>query len=84
MIFFFFFAGTKIIIQKGFVGCLSDIFLKKTHNPYESWEPLNWQDAEEQNNVYQTWEGCPSGLMEGAHFLGKGRMQYYIRNQIYS
>ncbi|KYO43601.1 usherin isoform J [Alligator mississippiensis] len=67
--------GTKIIIQKGFVGCLSDIFLKKTHNPYESWEPLNWQDAEEQNNVYQTWEGCPSGLMEGAHFLGKGFLE---------
>uniref|UniRef100_A0A8B9DBN8 Usherin n=1 Tax=Anser cygnoides TaxID=8845 RepID=A0A8B9DBN8_ANSCY len=65
------------IIQKGFVGCLSDFFLKKMHTPYENWESLNWQDAEEQNNVYHIWEGCPIVLSEGAHFLGKGFLELH-------
>lgn len=68
----------KTIIQKGFVGCLSDFFLKKMHTPYENWESLDWQDAEEQNNVYHIWEGCPTVLSEGAHFLGKGNMLYSV------
>lgn len=71
-----FFAGVKMIVQKGFVGCLNDIFLKKVHTPYEKWEPLNWQNAEEQNNVYHVWEGCPIGLSKGAHFLGRGNLLY--------
>uniref|UniRef100_A0A8B9SU76 Usherin n=1 Tax=Anas platyrhynchos TaxID=8839 RepID=A0A8B9SU76_ANAPL len=65
------------IIQKGFVGCLSDFFLKKMHTPYENWESLDWQDAEEQNNVYHIWEGCPTVLSEGAHFLGKGFLELH-------
>uniref|UniRef100_A0A8B9CDD6 Usherin n=1 Tax=Anser brachyrhynchus TaxID=132585 RepID=A0A8B9CDD6_9AVES len=65
------------IIQKGFVGCLSDFFLKKMHTPYENWESLKWQDAEEQNNVYHIWEGCPIVLSEGAHFLGKGFLELH-------
>ncbi|PKU48925.1 usherin [Limosa lapponica baueri] len=69
--------GMKMVVQKGFVGCLSDIFLKKVHTPYENWESLNWQDAEEQNNVYHMWEGCPIVLSEGAHFLGKGFLELY-------
>uniref|UniRef100_A0A8B9DD56 Usherin n=1 Tax=Anser cygnoides TaxID=8845 RepID=A0A8B9DD56_ANSCY len=63
--------------DKGFVGCLSDFFLKKMHTPYENWESLNWQDAEEQNNVYHIWEGCPIVLSEGAHFLGKGFLELH-------
>ncbi|NXU70580.1 USH2A protein, partial [Oreotrochilus melanogaster] len=66
-----------MVVQKGFVGCLSDIFLKKAHTPYENWESLNWQDAEEQNNVCSIWEGCPVGLSEGAHFLGKGFLELH-------
>ncbi|NXL36266.1 USH2A protein, partial [Glaucidium brasilianum] len=69
--------GMKMIVQKGFVGCLSDIFLKKTHTPFENWEYLNWQDAEEQNNVYHVWEGCPIVLSKGAHFLGKGFLELH-------
>ncbi|XP_055581897.1 usherin [Falco cherrug] len=69
--------GMKMIVQKGFVGCLSEIFLKKLHTPYENWESLNWQDAEEQNNVYHIWEGCPIVLSEGAHFLGKGFLELH-------
>uniref|UniRef100_A0A663LW22 Usherin n=1 Tax=Athene cunicularia TaxID=194338 RepID=A0A663LW22_ATHCN len=67
----------KDVVQKGFVGCLSDIFLKKTHTPFENWEYLNWQDAEEQNNVYHVWEGCPIVLSKGAHFLGKGFLELH-------
>uniref|UniRef100_A0A8B9U5J2 Usherin n=1 Tax=Anas zonorhyncha TaxID=75864 RepID=A0A8B9U5J2_9AVES len=63
--------------DKGFVGCLSDFFLKKMHTPYENWESLDWQDAEEQNNVYHIWEGCPTVLSEGAHFLGKGFLELH-------
>uniref|UniRef100_A0A8C6NEI0 Usherin n=1 Tax=Melopsittacus undulatus TaxID=13146 RepID=A0A8C6NEI0_MELUD len=66
-----------MIVQKGFVGCLSDIYLKKVHTPYEKWESLNWEDAEEQNNVCQIWEGCPVVLLEGAHFLGKGFLELH-------
>ncbi|XP_040523224.1 usherin isoform X3 [Gallus gallus] len=69
--------GMKMVIQKGFVGCLSDLFLKKKYTPYEYWESLNWQNAEEQNNVYHIWEGCPTVLSEGAHFLGKGFLELY-------
>ncbi|KAI1240568.1 hypothetical protein IHE44_0008996 [Lamprotornis superbus] len=67
--------GMKKIVQKGFVGCLSDIFLKKVHTPYENWESLNWENAEEQDNVYHVWEGCPIGLSKGAHFLGRGFLE---------
>ncbi|NXO10183.1 USH2A protein, partial [Oriolus oriolus] len=69
--------GMQRIVQKGFVGCLSDIFLKKVHTPYENWESLNWQNAEEQNNVYHVWEGCPIGLSKGAHFLGRGFLELH-------
>ncbi|KAM9016840.1 usherin [Ara ararauna] len=69
--------GMKMIVQKGFVGCLSDIYLKKVHTPYENWESLNWEDAEEQNNVCHIWEGCPVVLAEGAHFLGKGFLELH-------
>ncbi|XP_065600248.1 usherin [Cyrtonyx montezumae] len=65
------------VIQKGFVGCLSDLFLKKMYTPYEYWESLNWENAEEQNNVYHMWEGCPIFPSEGAHFLGKGFLELY-------
>uniref|UniRef100_A0A8D0L665 Usherin n=1 Tax=Sphenodon punctatus TaxID=8508 RepID=A0A8D0L665_SPHPU len=67
--------GTRKVIQKGFVGCVSDVFVKKMHNPYEIWEPLQWTAVEEQNNVYDSWEGCPAVLVEGAHFLGKGFLE---------
>ncbi|XP_062981457.1 usherin [Elgaria multicarinata webbii] len=65
------------IVTKGFVGCLRDIFLKKMHHPYEVWEPLEWKEAVEQRNVYHSWEGCPSVLANGAHFLGKGFLELH-------
>ncbi|XP_060102758.1 usherin [Heteronotia binoei] len=67
--------GFTQIVTKGFAGCLRDVFLKKVHHPYEVWEPLKWQEATEQINVYQSWEGCPSDVASGVHFLGKGFLE---------
>ncbi|KAM6459617.1 usherin [Liasis olivaceus] len=67
---------TKIVTQ-GFVGCLRDIFLQKMHHPYEVWEPLEWEEAVEQRNGYHSWEGCPTLLEDGAHFLGKGFLELH-------
>nr|XP_056708935.1 usherin [Euleptes europaea] len=69
--------GVTKIVTKGFVGCLRDVFLKKVHHPYEVWEPLQWQEATQQRNVYQSWEGCPSVLANGVHFLGKGFLELH-------
>lgn len=46
----------------------------KKYNPFAVWEPLVWQNAEEQVNVYDTWEGCPTALQDGAQFLGTGKV----------
>uniref|UniRef100_A0A673TE79 Usherin n=1 Tax=Suricata suricatta TaxID=37032 RepID=A0A673TE79_SURSU len=63
------------IIQKGFVGCVKDMYFMKNYNPFAIWEPLVWQSAEEQRNVYNPWEGCPTSLQEGAQFLGAGFLE---------
>ncbi|KAB1258930.1 Usherin [Camelus dromedarius] len=62
------------IVQKGFVGCLKDVYFMKNYNPSATWEPLVWQSSEEQINVYNDWEGCPTSLQEGAQFLGAASM----------
>ncbi|KAI5940642.1 Usherin [Manis javanica] len=63
------------IIQKGFVGCLKDVYFMKHYNPFVIWEPLVWQSSEEQINMYNNWEGCPSSLQEGVQFLGTGFLE---------
>nr|XP_031294235.1 usherin [Camelus dromedarius]XP_031294237.1 usherin [Camelus dromedarius] len=65
------------IVQKGFVGCLKDVYFMKNYNPSATWEPLVWQSSEEQINVYNDWEGCPTSLQEGAQFLGAGFLELY-------
>ncbi|KAJ1157569.1 hypothetical protein NDU88_010275 [Pleurodeles waltl] len=67
--------GEAQITAKGFVGCLSDLHIKKSDHPYEIWEALKWHHAEEHNNVYQSWEGCPVLLTEEVHFLGQGFLE---------
>ncbi|XP_039192169.1 usherin isoform X7 [Crotalus tigris] len=69
--------GPTKIVTKGFVGCLHDIFLQKMPHPYEVWEPLKWGKALEQRNAYHSWEGCPTSLEDGAHFLGKGFLELH-------
>lgn len=46
----------------------------KNYNPSATWEPLVWQSSEEKVNVYNSWEGCPTSLQEGAQFLGTGKV----------
>ncbi|KAG3258086.1 usherin, transcript variant X1 [Ictidomys tridecemlineatus] len=65
------------IIQKSFVGCLKDVHFMKKYNPSAIWEPLDWQSSEERFNVYNSWEGCPASLNEGAQFLGAGFLELY-------
>ncbi|XP_041578632.1 usherin [Vulpes lagopus] len=65
------------IIQKGFVGCVKDMYFMKKYNPFAIWEPLVWQSAEEQVNVYNSWEGCPTSLQDGAQFLGTGFLELH-------
>ncbi|XP_040841245.1 usherin [Ochotona curzoniae] len=65
------------IIRKGFVGCLKDIYFMRNYNPSAIWEPLDWQSPEEQINVYDSWEGCPTSLNDGAQFLGTGYLELY-------
>ncbi|XP_056424309.1 usherin isoform X1 [Hyla sarda] len=66
--------GDTQIIQKGFIGCLGDVFIQKSDSP-EEWQLLDWDKAEEHNNVYEKWEGCPESPEEGAHFLGFGFLE---------
>ncbi|XP_058895005.1 usherin [Kogia breviceps] len=65
------------IIRKGFVGCLKDVYFMKNYNPSAAWGRLVWQSSEEQINVYNNWEGCPTSLQEGAQFLGTGFLELY-------
>ncbi|XP_004700202.1 usherin [Echinops telfairi] len=65
------------ITQKSFVGCLRDMHLMKNYTPSAIWEPLDWQCSEEQVNVYNSWEGCPTSLEEGVHFLGTGFLELH-------
>ncbi|XP_067901794.1 usherin [Heterodontus francisci] len=65
------------VVAKGFVGCLSDVQIKKRVIPTEDWEPLDWNSAEEKVGTYHSWEGCPSVLEGGAHFLGQGYLELH-------
>ncbi|XP_054432559.1 LOW QUALITY PROTEIN: usherin [Pteronotus mesoamericanus] len=69
--------GHPDIIRKGFVGCLRDVYFMKRYSPSALWEPLVWQNSEEQLNVHNVWEGCPSSLQGGAQFLGAGFLELY-------
>lgn len=60
------------IIQRGFVGCLKDVYVMKNYSPSVTWIPLDWQSSEEQVNMYHSWEGCPTVLEDGVQFLGAG------------
>uniref|UniRef100_F7ALI8 Usherin n=1 Tax=Xenopus tropicalis TaxID=8364 RepID=F7ALI8_XENTR len=69
--------GTTQINRKHFVGCLGAVYIQRSGNPLDIWEALDWDEAEEKNNVYDKWEGCPETSEEGAHFLGFGFLELY-------
>ncbi len=48
--------------------------VERQHLPTSLWVELEWEDAEESKNTVAGWQGCPSELSEGAHFLGKGKL----------
>ncbi|MGH0120773.1 UNVERIFIED_CONTAM: hypothetical protein FKN15_027139 [Acipenser sinensis] len=69
--------GDAKLVERGFLGCISDVYVKKSDTPSEVWELLDWEQAEEKAGIYHNWEGCPKKLMEGAHFLGQGFLELH-------
>ncbi|RXN00888.1 Usherin [Acipenser ruthenus] len=69
--------GDAKLVERGFLGCISDVYVKKSDTPSEVWELLDWEQAEEKAGIYHSWEGCPKKLMEGAHFLGQGFLELH-------
>ncbi|XP_076156222.1 usherin [Alosa pseudoharengus] len=67
--------GDARLVQQGFLGCLKDVLVKRAERPFEEWEPLDWDSAEEKEETYESWEGCPTHRDEGAHFLGQGYLE---------
>lgn len=45
-----------------------------TDSPAEEWKSLDWAKATKKMAVYERWEGCPIQTVNGAHFLGHGRI----------
>ena len=65
--------GDARLVRQGFLGCLRDVLVKRTESgPFEEWEPLDWDSAQEREETYESWEGCPTHRDDGAHFLGQG------------
>ncbi|XP_041108645.1 usherin [Polyodon spathula] len=69
--------GDAKLVERGFLGCISDVYVKKSDTPSEVWELLDWEQAEEKAGIYHSWEGCPKNFMEGAHFLGQGFLELH-------
>lgn len=66
--------GDARLVQQGFSGCLRDVSFKMTDSPSEEWKSLDWTKAMKKVAVYEDWEGCPVQTVDGAHFLGHGRI----------
>ncbi|XP_072320975.1 usherin [Eucyclogobius newberryi] len=63
------------LVQQGFTGCLRDVHFLMMDSPFEEWKPLNWTSATKKVSAYESWEGCPTQLVDGAHFLGHGYLE---------
>nr|XP_032803561.1 usherin [Petromyzon marinus] len=74
--------GDEAALRRGFVGCMSDLLIKRKDSPLEEWEPLEWDLAAEASGVPAPWEGCPTELQPGAHFLGHGFLE--LRSGLFS
>lgn len=40
--------------------------------PVEVWKPLDWTTAESFELAFANWQGCPTNLDSGIHFMGQG------------
>ncbi|XP_055085949.1 usherin [Periophthalmus magnuspinnatus] len=63
------------LVKQGFTGCLRDVHFLMMDSPFKQWKPLNWTSATRKTSAYESWEGCPAQLEEGAHFLGHGYLE---------
>ncbi|XP_029281914.1 LOW QUALITY PROTEIN: usherin [Cottoperca gobio] len=69
-------SGDARLVRQGFSGCLRDVSFKMTdRNDSEEWKSLNWANATKKVAVYESWEGCPTQTVDGAHFLGHGYLE---------
>lgn len=66
--------GDAQLVRQCFSGCLRDVSFKMADGPSEEWKPLDWEKATKKVAVYESWEGCPLQTVQGAHFLGHGRI----------
>ncbi|XP_071962430.1 usherin-like isoform X2 [Antedon mediterranea] len=64
--------GDTEVVKSSLVGCIKNIQIEQQHVPTEVWQALDWSDAIETYQVVPTWEGCPTNLDTGVHFLGGG------------
>lgn len=69
-------------MRQGFSGCLRDVRFKMTDSPSEEWKSLDWAKATEKEAAYESWEGCPVQTVDGAHFLGHGRILLIVVDNI--
>lgn len=74
--------GDAQLVQHGFSGCLRDVSFKITDSPSEEWKSLNWATATKRVASYESWEGCPLQSVDGAHFLGHGRILLIVADNI--
>lgn len=65
--------GNMEVIRNNYMGCMRDIRIEKVHLPIPYWEDLDWESSLVERNVVPSWQGCPTSLQEGGHFLGGGK-----------
>ncbi|XP_051920397.1 usherin isoform X1 [Hippocampus zosterae] len=68
-------SGPARLMRRGFSGCLRDVRFKMTDSPSEQWRSLDWTKATNKMSAYESWEGCPTHTLDGAHFLGHGYLE---------
>ncbi|XP_041469805.1 usherin-like [Lytechinus variegatus] len=60
------------VIRTNLIGCLRNIRIETAHVPTPIWRDLDYSSALERVQVPGGWQGCPTELERGVHFLGKG------------
>lgn len=53
-----------------------------TDGPSEDWKALDWATATKKVAACESWEGCPVQTVDGAHFLGHGKILLIVCDNI--
>lgn len=61
------------VTRQSFQGCIKDIQILQQMYPKEVWKTLDWAKAQANELTFLNWEGCPTNLESGIHFMGQGR-----------